>query len=167
VVAVVLVCLGCGYQVLGRDTAAAPAASALWLAPVEDNAAEPLFGALVGQQLAREAVTRADFSLVREAEAERVLRVQVDRVGESGAAFVVGDITREYLLTGIVSATLARPDGEVLWRGANLRAERGFAAGADVNQTEQNKTGARELLARDLAREVLRRAALVAAGVAP
>ncbi|HSH68613.1 MAG TPA: hypothetical protein VK997_01760, partial [Deferrisomatales bacterium] len=86
---------------------------------------------------------------------------------ESGAAFVVGDLTREYLLVGAVSATLIRPDGEVLWKGGVIRADRAFSAGADVNQTEQHKAVARELLARDLGQEVLRRAAVVAAGMAP
>ena len=158
-----LLCLGCGYRVLGHG---ATGARPLWIAPVEDDAAEPLFGVHLGQHLAREAVDRADFTLAGEERADLVLRVRVEQVSESGAAFVVGDLTREYLLVGVVSAYLTRPDGEILWKGTSIRADREFPAGTDVNQTERNKDAARELLARDLGREVLRRAAVVAAGIA-
>ncbi len=161
---VALLCLGCGYRVLGHG---AGGARPLWIAPVEDDAAEPLFGVNLGQQLSREAVDRADFTLAGEDRADLVLRVRVEQVVESGAAFVVGDLTREYLLIGRVSAYLTRPDGEILWKGSAIRADRAFPAGADVNQTEANKEVAKELLARDLGREVLRRAAVVAAGMAP
>ena len=70
---------------------------------------------------------------------------------------------REYVLTGEVAATLASAEGVVLWRGSGIRANRAFAAGASVDETEQNKDRALELLARDLAREVLRRVSLVGA----
>jgi outer membrane lipopolysaccharide assembly protein LptE/RlpB len=162
--AVALLCLGCGYRVLGQG---ADGARPLWIAPVEDDAAEPLFGILLGQHLSREAVDRAQFALAGVDRADLVLRVQVQQVNESGAAFVVGDRTREYLLAGTVGATLTRRDGEILWKAGAIRADRPFAAGVDVNQTERNKDVASELLARDLGREVLRRVAAVAAGIAP
>jgi hypothetical protein len=137
------------------------------VAPVEDNANEPLFGVQLGQQLSREAVNRAEFALASRDRAQFGLRVRVAHIEETGAAFVVGDLTREYVVTGAVDAYLDGPDGEILWKGTGIRADRAFPAGADVNQTVANKNVALELLARDLSREVFRRAALVAAGMVP
>ena len=65
----------------------------------------------------------------------------------------------------MASAWLTDSRGEILWKGVQLRADREFPAGVDVNQTERNKDAALQLLARDLAREVLRRARLADAGL--
>jgi outer membrane lipopolysaccharide assembly protein LptE/RlpB len=132
----------------------------LWIGPVDDEGDEPLFGARLSQALARNALNRADAPLVRREQAQALLSVRVDSVNESAAAYSAVDVIREYILKAEVTATLTRPGGPVLWRGRNIRAQREFPAGSDVNETEDNKDRASERLARDLAREVLRRVSL-------
>ncbi len=153
---------GCGYRLVGHG--AAP--RTLWIAPVADEGDVPLFGANLAAELSRQAVDRGGMSLVRRGGAEAHLAVRLDRVWEAGAAYVVGDLVREYLLTAEVTATLSSAAGAILWRGSGIRADREFAAGRSINETEANKDQAQILLARDLAREVLRRAGL-ALGAAP
>ncbi len=151
---------GCGYRVLGAGDR-----GSLWIAPVVDGGGEPLFGATLARALAREAVGRADASLASRESAAVHLAVRVDGVSEAGVAYGVGDVVREYRVTAAVTATATRPGGEVLWRGAGLRADRAYGAvPADASATEAAKGRALEVLAADLAREVLRRLALVRAG---
>ena len=158
---------GCGYRVVGRDTPGATGDHPLWIAPVEDDSDEPLFGQRFAAALSRQAVDRAGVRLVRRNEAPHHLKVQVAQVEQKGAAYVVGDIARVYTLTGTATAYLTRPDGELIWKASGLRGYREFPAGDDVNQTEANKDVAEEQLAGDLAGEVLRRVGLVLSGVAP
>jgi len=155
-----LVAGGCGYRLVGRGASA----HAVWIAPVEDDGDEPLFGATLAADLHRQAVDRGDLRVARDEGADVRLVVRVERVGEAGAAYVQGDLVREYLLRGEVTATLAVASGAVLWRGTNIRADRPFAAGLTVNETEANKRRALQLLSGDLAREVVRRASLILAG---
>lgn len=154
-----MVLAGCGYRVLGAGER-----GSLWIAPVEDEGAEPLFGATLARALAREAVGRADAALTPRGSAEVQLVVRVDSVSEEGMAYGVGDVVREYRVTAVATATATRPGGEVLWRGAGVRADRAFLASADATATEVAKARALGLVAEDLAREVLRRLALVRAG---
>lgn len=154
--------LGCGYRLVGHGVGGA---RTLWIAPVPDESDEPLFGPALAAELSRQAVDRGDVALARRGAADAHLSVELERIAEAGAAYVAGDLVREYVLTGEVTATLASADGVVLWRGSGIRADREFPAGRSINETEANKDRALELLARDLAREVLRRVSL--AGLAP
>lgn len=147
----------CGYRIVGHG---AGGTRSLWIAPVPDESTEPLFGPALGTELNRQAVDRGGLALVRRGAADAHLTVALDRLTEAGAAYVAGDLVREYVLTGEVTATLSAPSGEVLWKGSGIRADREFPAGAGVNETRVNKDRALALLARDLAREVLRRASL-------
>ena len=153
-VALLLLVLGCGYRVAGLG-AAPGAARPLWIAPVDDRGGEPLFGAILARALAREAVDRGDLRLTTGNEAVLRLSVRADRVTESAAAFSAAGL-QEYRVAAEATATLSRVDGTVLWRGT-VGAHREFAAGSTVEATEQAKAAALELLARDLAREILRR----------
>lgn len=157
-----LVVAGCGYRLAGSE--AGLATRTLWVAPVEDESDEILFGATLAKAVAREAVNRADVVLVGRPAAEMLLSIRVDSVTATGVAFTAGDRVREYTLVGVVTATLENPGGEIIWRGVDVRADREFAAGDTVNETEANKDQALILLAKDLSREVLRRATLKLAG---
>lgn len=157
-VAVALTLQGCGYRIAGRGGAVA--SKAVWLAPVDDESDEILFGATLAKALSREVVDGADAVLVGRETADLLLFIRVDSVTAKGVAFVVGDRVREYVLVGNVTATLEDAQGNLLWKGVGIRADREYAAGDTVNQTEANKDDALVLLARDLAREVLRRATL-------
>ncbi len=158
---------GCGYRVVGVGEAgqdrswSGASGLALWLGPVEDDGDELLFGALFASQLAREAVDRPDLELVSRERSRAWLTARVDAVWERGVAYAVGDLVREYALVGTVTATLNSPQGDVLWHQGGIRADRDFAAGDSVDETQDNKNRAKTLLARDLAREVLRRVAVV------
>lgn len=147
----------CGYRLVGRG---AGGPRSLWIAPVPDESTEPLFGPALGTELNRQAVDRGGLILARRGAADAHLAVTLNRLAEAGAAYVAGDLVREYVLTGEVTATLTTPSGEVVWEGSGIVSDREFPAGADVNETRVNKDRALALLARDLAREVLRRASL-------
>jgi len=151
---------GCGYRLVGHG---APART-VWIAPVEDDGDQPLFGANLAAALHRQAVDRGDLRVSGQGGADARLLVRVDQVEEVGAAYVKGDIVREYVLRGEVTATLEDAAGKVLWRGGGIRADRSFPAGQTVNETEDNKQRALAVLAGDLAREVMRRASLILAG---
>ncbi len=162
--ALLVLVMGCGYRVAGLGPAPGPGRP-LWIAPVDDRAGEPLFGAVLARALARGAVDRADLRLAPRDDATLRLSVRADRVTESAAAFSAAGL-QEYRVTAEATATLSRVDGTVLWRGT-VRAHREFEAGATVEATERAKAAALELLARDLAGQVLRRLALAAREAAP
>lgn len=151
--------VGCGYR---WGPPAGPVE--LRIAPVDDRGAEPLFGARLARALAEEATAWGGLRLAGE-DAALVLRTRVDEVTESGSAYAAGGLV-EYRVAARVTATVARPSGEVLWRGA-LKEDREFAAGADVGSTERAKEEALGLLAADLARDLLRRVSFVAAEAGP
>ncbi len=155
---------GCGYRLAGLHTPAGGPHLRVWVAPIDDRASEPLFGAVLARQIARQVADRPGVRLVPRDRADRVLRVRLDRVEEEGAAYRVGDEVREYVLTGSVTVTVTRPDGEVVWRGAGVWADREFSSGPTVQLTEANKDAALDLLARDLAGEILRRLVLAGQG---
>lgn len=156
---------GCGYQLAGR--ASGGPHQALWIAPVDDEGDEPLFGAKLARELARETVDRGDLALTDSARADASLSVRVDSVSEKAVAFVAGDIIKEYVVRAETTATVRRNGDEVIWRGKGIWADREYPAGTTVNETENNKDVALNLLASDLAREILQRTSLVLAGVAP
>jgi outer membrane lipopolysaccharide assembly protein LptE/RlpB len=158
---------GCGYRVVGWEGGSTGNRAALWIAPVDDEGTEPLFGALLARYLSREAVDRYDMALAAREASDVSLAVKVESVLQEGVAYVAGDQVREYALTGDVSATFTKSSGQVLWRGLHIRAQRQFAAGTDVNETEANKDRTLVLLARDLSREVLSRVALARQGAPP
>lgn len=154
--------VGCGYRLAGSERGLA--ARSLWIAPVDDESEEILFGATLAKAVARETVNRADTVLVARSAAQMLLSIRVDSVTATGVAFTAGDRVREYTVVGKVTATLESQEGEILWRGVGVWADRSYPAGDTVNETEANKDEALVLLAMDLAREVLRRASLKLAG---
>ncbi|WP_025322786.1 LPS assembly lipoprotein LptE [Deferrisoma camini] len=158
-VALVVLAAGCGYRLAGRP---GDAVATVRIEPVDDRAAEPLFGPLLARAMAREVVDRGDLRLGRGPAADLVVRVRVDEVTESGAAYGAGGLV-EYRVRARVTATVADRAGRVQWRGT-LEEDREFPAGADVNATERAKDQALEALASDLARAVLRRASIAALG---
>lgn len=154
---VLLAGFGCGYRLLGGS---APQAARVWLGPVADDSAEPLFGAHVRAALAREVVDRADVVLADRQGATASLTARVTSTKETTTAYVAGDNPRQYLLVAEAEATLSSNDGTVLWKGLNLRADRQFSAGDTVEGTQTNKQQALQLLAGDLSREIARRVSL-------
>ncbi len=165
--ALALISAGCGYRLAGSKAAGAGAPQPLWIAPVEDEGGERLFGAVLARGLSREAVDRADVALAERGAAKYLLAVRVNSVAEQGSAFSARTVTREYLLKADVTATLSRPGGEPVWRAAGIRGSREFLAGATVQETEANKAQAKDLLSRDLSREILRRVSLALQRTAP
>ena len=53
--AVALTLAGCGYRLAGSPRAGKEATRPLWIGPVDDEGAEPLFGAVLARSLNREA----------------------------------------------------------------------------------------------------------------
>ncbi len=162
--ALLLVLSGCGYRLVGPGVAGttgpSPQLQGLWLGPVEDDSKEPLVGAKLRAAIAREAVDQASEGLASRANAKALLTARVLSVLEPTVAFTAGDVPQEYLLKAEVEATLTLPDGRVLWKGLKIGADRQYAAGSSVEQTQQNKNAALERLSRDLSREILRRVVL-------
>jgi outer membrane lipopolysaccharide assembly protein LptE/RlpB len=159
--AAALLLSGCGYRLVGAQGAGKAGATALWIGPVVDEGAEPLFGATLARSLNREAVNRAGFSLAGRGAASRFLAVRVDSVTERGASYSAPAVIREYVLTADVTVTLTGPEDKPIWKGKGIRADREFLSGASVRETENNKQVALDLLAGDLSREILRRVSLV------
>lgn len=150
--------LGCGYSLVGAP--AVGAARTIYLSPVTDEGKEPLFGAILGQALSREAVDRGDMAPSKRQGAEYSLLVEVLEVSETGAAYVAPDVVREYLLEAVAVATLKDVHGEILWKDRSLKARREYSTAANPALTEEYKNEAISLLAGDLSREILRRASL-------
>jgi len=159
--AAALVLPGCGYRMVGAPGVGKTGASQLWIGPVDDEGSEPLFGAKLARGLNREAVDRAGFSLAGRGAASRFLTVRVDAVTERGAAYSAPDVIREYVVTAEVTATLAGAEGKPIWTGKAIRLDREYLAGSTVQEMENNKDEALQLLAGDLSREILRRVSLV------
>lgn len=153
---------GCGYHLVGMG---ASGSRPVRVEPVADESREPLFGSQLRAALAREVVDRPAVSLgaADEKGAWRV-SAKIVSVQETAVAYVVGDLPRLYLLAAEVEAKLEAPGGKVVWKDLKIRSDREFAAGNTVEETKVLKNEALTLLARELAREVLRRVDLVADG---
>ena len=167
VLAAALLLAGCGYRMVGAPGVGKGGASTLWIGPVDDEGSEPLFGATLARSLNREAVDRAGFSLAGRGAASRFLTVRVDAVSERGSAYSAPDVIREYVVTAEVTATLAGAEGKPVWTGKAIRLDREYLAGSTVQEKENNKNVALQLLAGDLSREILRRASLASEGGRP
>lgn len=160
--ALALALSGCGYRLVGGGGAPA---RPVHVGSVADESGEPLFGASLRAALARQVVDRPEAALGSPGGAG-VWRLSATALSaqETAVAYVAGDRPRLYLLAAEADARLEAPDGRVVWKGLRLRAEREFVAGDTVEQTKVQKNAALRLLAEDLAREVLRRVALVTDG---
>jgi hypothetical protein len=156
-VILVVALAGCGYRWAESGSAAT---RAVWLGPVDDRTQQPLFGARLRAALAREVVDRGDASLSPRSRSGALLTVQAASLTETATAFVVGDVPRQYSLQAEVEARLTGPEGQILWKGLGIKADRLFPAGDVVEVTQANKEIALDLLAGDLSREILRRASL-------
>ncbi|MBI5441564.1 MAG: hypothetical protein HY900_10195 [Deltaproteobacteria bacterium] len=149
---------GCGYHLVGTRSAAE--LQGLWVGPVEDGSDQPLLGARLRASLAKEAVDHAGEGLAARATARGLLTVRIASVTETAVAFAAPDRPRQYLLHAEVEATLARPDGRILWKSMKIRGDREFVSGLTVEATQRAKEIALDRLVDDLSREILRRVAL-------
>jgi hypothetical protein len=154
---------GCGYRLVG---AGASRGRPVRIGPVADESREPLFGSQLRAALAREVVDRPEVSLGSRGQAGAwLLSAKVLSVQETAVAYVVGDLPRLFLLAAEVEAKLeapgdmpgGKPGGKVVWKDLKIRSDREFAAGDTIEETQVRKNEALTLLARELAREVLRR----------
>jgi len=154
VVAAALLVAACGYRWTGAPGASGDLRVAV--DPVEDRGDEPLFGAVLARALAREVVDRPGLRLARAGEGDVRVRATVLRVVEEGATYSAAGLQEYRIRAEVRVEILPGPSGRP-WKGV-VAADREFPAGATVEATQEAKEAALDLLARDLARAIARRA---------
>ncbi|HYC01340.1 MAG TPA: LPS assembly lipoprotein LptE [Candidatus Limnocylindrales bacterium] len=128
VLAVALVCSGCGYTFVRGGNLPADVSS-IRVARVEVGDGDPLLADALTRELRRVLRWRGRFRPVDEsAPADAVLAVRVTTDRTRAVAFNEFDDVLDYQSTLSVDAELSRPGGEKLWSGSRIAATRGHAA---------------------------------------
>ena len=146
---------GCGYQIMGRGGEFPEGITSLAIVPLENTTKEANLSAIFVSALRREFIFRREVEIVSEQKAQASLQGTITSITTHSIAYDEEARAREYRVIITMNLLLVRHgDGEILWRGDEIRGFEEYVASTDVIVEESRKDSAIRKIADDLAEEI-------------
>jgi outer membrane lipopolysaccharide assembly protein LptE/RlpB len=147
--------LGCGYHIMGRGGEFPGGIQSLAIGPLDNTTKEVNLNAIFVSALRREFINRREVEIVTEKKADASLQGTITSITTRSTAYDREARAREYRVTIIMDLLLVRRgNGEILWRGNEIKGFEEYLASTDVIVEEGRKNAAIRKIADDLAEKI-------------
>lgn len=154
---VLLLAVGCGYQMVGKETHLPPGLRTLAIPTFINQTFEPGVEVPFTQGFLREFIRDQRVKVVGRSEADSILEGVIKAFQIHSVSYDRSGIAQEYQTTIVIDLTLKGKNGEVLWTEKNLSESRVYRASTNILVSESNKAAAIQSLARFMAERIRNR----------
>ena len=146
---------GCGYRLEGMATSLPPEIQKIAIPTLRNRTLEARIENIFTRALIREFNQDRRLRVVREGEADCVLRGSIQSFSRSSVSYDEAGLVLEYRVEVTMEVGLHRSDtDEVLWQASSMREFESYRADSDVLVNEARKDEAIEEVARELAETI-------------
>lgn len=156
IVCVVLL-MGCGYQMVGKETHIPPGLNSIAIPTFKNLTFEPGIEVQFTQGFLRDFILDRRVKVVDREEADSILEGAVLAFNIFSVSYDRSGFVLEYQINVLLSLTLKKRTGEVLWQEKGLSENLWFRASSDVLINEANKAAAIQRIGRLMAERVRNR----------
>ncbi len=149
--------LGCGYQMVGKETHVPPGLNSLAVPTFKNKTFEPGIEVPFTQGFLKEFIRDRRVNVVDRNGADSVLEGVIKSFTIYSVSYDRSGLVLEYEIIVVLDLTLKKPTGEVLWEERNFSETRWFRASSDVLVNEMNKAAALQQIGRISAERIRNR----------
>ena len=142
------VTLGCGYQMVGKETHVPPGMNSLAIPTFKNQTFEPGIEVPFTQGFLKEFIRDRRVNVVERTGADSVLEGVIKSFTIYSVSYDKSGLVLEYEVRVILDFILKKRTGEVLWEERNFSETRWFRASSDVLVNETNKAAALQQVGR-------------------
>ena len=149
--------LGCGYQMVGKETHVPPGLNSVAVPTFSNQTLEPGIEVPFTQGFLREFINDRRVRVVNRREADSILEGVIKDFQIYSVSYDRSGIALEYQTTVVIDLTLKRQSGEILWKEQNFSETRWYRTSTSVLTSESNKAAAIQQIGRFMAERIRNR----------
>jgi outer membrane lipopolysaccharide assembly protein LptE/RlpB len=149
--------LGCGYQMVGKETHVPPGLNSLAVPTFKNQTFEPGIEVPFTQGFLKEFIRDRRVNVVDRKEADSILEGAIKAFYIFSVSYDKSGLALEYEIRVVLDLSLKKRTGEVLWEEKNFSETRWFRASSDVLTNEANKAAALQQIGRFSAERIRNR----------
>lgn len=149
--------LGCGYQMVGKETHAPPGLNSLAIPTFKNQTYEPGIEVPFTQGFLREFIRDRRVNVVDRTKADSVLEGVIKSFNIFSVSYDKSGLALEYEIRVVLDLILKKRTGEILWEEKNFSEIRWFRASSNVLANEANKAVALQQIGRFSAERIRNR----------
>lgn len=153
----IVVMMGCGYQMVGKETHVPPGLNSVAIPTFKNQTFEPGIEVPFTQAFLREFIQDRRVNVVDRAEADSVLEGVIKYFRIYSVSYDKSGFVMEYQTDITLDLTLKKRTGEVLWEEKGFSETRWFRASSNVLTNETNKAVALQQIGRFVAERIRNR----------
>jgi len=131
--------LGCGYQMVGKETHVPPGLNSLTIPTFKNQTYEPGIEVPFTQGFLREFIRDRRVNVVDRTKADSVLEGVIKSFDIFSVSYDKSGLALEYEIRVVLDLTLKKRTGEILWEEKDFSEIRWFRASSNVLANEANK----------------------------
>lgn len=152
-----LLLMGCGYQMMGRETHVPSGLTSLAIPTFVNQTLEPGIEIFFTQGFLREFINDQRLKVVGREQASATLEGVIKDFQIYSVSYDASGLVQEYLTTVTVDLILKRQSGEIIWAERDLSETRWFRVSSDPLVSESRRAAAVQQIARFMAGRVRNR----------
>jgi outer membrane lipopolysaccharide assembly protein LptE/RlpB len=152
-----LLILGCGYQLVGKETHLPPGVTSIAIPTFINQTLEPGIEVPFTQAFLREFILDRRVKVVDRKEADAFLEGIIKSYNFYAVAFDRSGLVLEYQTAVVADVTLKKLNGEILWRQNDLSETSWYRASSNVLTNEANKDASLQKIGRLMAERIRNR----------
>lgn len=152
-----LLLLGCGYQMVGKETHVPPDLTSIAIPTFINKTFEPGIEVPFTQAFLMEFIQDRRVKVVDRKEAESILEGVIKSFNLSSVTYDRSGLALEYQTTVVIDLTLKKRSGETLWVERNLSETRWYRTSSNILTSEANKVVAVQQMGRFVAERIRNR----------
>jgi len=149
--------LGCGYQMVGKETHVPPGLNSLAIPTFKNQTFEPGIEVPFTQGFLKEFIRDRRVNVVERTGADSVLEGVIKAYTINSVSYDKSGLVLEYEVSVFLDLTLKKRTGEVLWGEKNFYETQWFRASSDILTNEANKAAAFQQIGRFSAERIRNR----------
>src|SRR4030066_500433 len=149
--------LGCGYQMVGKETHVPPGLNSLALPTFKNQPFEPGVEVPFTQGFLKEFIRDRRVNVVDRKEADSILEGAIKAFYIFSVSYDKSGLALEYEIRVVLDLTLKKRTGEILWEEKDFSEIRWFRASSNVLANEANKAVALQQIGRFSAERIRNR----------
>jgi outer membrane lipopolysaccharide assembly protein LptE/RlpB len=134
--------LGCGYQMVGKETHVPPGLTSIAIPTFSNNTLEPGVEVPFTQGFLREFINDRRINVVDRQKADSILEGVIKSLRIYSVSYNQSGIALEYQTTVVIDLTLKKTTGEVIWKEENLTETQYYRTSLSVLTSESNRATA-------------------------
>lgn len=157
IICIALLPLGCGYQLVGKETHIPPGLNSVAIPTFVNQTFEPGIEVPLTQGFLREFIQDRRVKVLNRSEADSILEGVIKGFQIYSVAYDRSGLALEYQTTVVIDLTLKKRTGEILWRENDLSETRWFRTSFNVLVSESNRAAAIQEIGRFIAERMRNR----------